>query len=149
MLAMFAGGCRPSYDRTESQNIEVIRAVFSEVWSEGKVELIDKYFAVDYLGHFPAETFHGLQGIENHVLAHRTAFPDWTEVIDDMIVDRDKVAVRFSSSGTNLGEFLGGPPTGKHVHISEVAIFKLKDGKIIEQWVYPDILSLQQQLRNQ
>ena len=148
-LALLAGGCRPSYDRTEAQNIDVIRAVFSDVWSKGNLELIDELFAADYLGHFPAETFHGRQGIRSHVIAHRTAFPDWTEEIEDMIVDRDRVAVRFLSSGTNLGEFLDSPPTGNRVQISEAAIFKLKDGKIVEQWVYPDILSLQHQLRNQ
>jgi len=57
--------------------------------------------------------------------------------------------VRFRSRGTNLGEFLDSPPTGNHVQISEAAIFKLEDGKIVEQWVYPDILSLQAQLRSQ
>jgi len=145
-LAILSGGCRPSYDRTELQNIDVIRTVFSEVWSKGDVDLIDDIFAADYVGHFPAETFHGREGITSHLIAHRTAFPDWTEEIEDMIVDRDRIAVRFSSRGTNLGEFLDNPPTGNHVQISEVAIFKLKDGQIVEQWVYPDILSLQRQL---
>jgi steroid delta-isomerase-like uncharacterized protein len=146
---MLAGGCRPSYDRTELQNIDVIRTVFSEVWSKGDVDLIDDIFAADYVGHFPAETFHGREGIRSHLIAHRTAFPDWTEEIEDMIVDRDKIAVRFSSRGTNLGEFLDSPPTGNHVQISEVAIFRLEDGQIVEQWVYPDILSLQRQLGSQ
>jgi len=63
-----------------------------------------------------------------------------------MIADRDRVVVRFTSRGTNLGEFLGNPPTGNHVELSEVAIFRLSNGKIVEQWVYPDILSLQSQL---
>ena len=41
---------------------------------------------------------------------------------------------------------MGNPPTGNRVEISEVAIFRLRDGRIAEQWVYPDMLSMQQQL---
>lgn len=146
---MLAGGCCSPSERSESRNIGVIRKVFAEVWSEGNVDLIDELYARNYVGHFPAETFHGREGIRSHVTAHRTAFPDWTEEIVDIIADRDRVAVRFLSRGTNLGKFLDSPPTGHHVQISEAAIFKLEDGKIVEQWVYPDILSLQAQLRGQ
>ena len=64
-----------------------------------------------------------------------------------MIAEQDRVVARFTSSGTNLGDFLGSPPTGNRVEISEVAVFRLRDGKIVEQWVYPDILTMQRQLR--
>lgn len=127
-------------------NIEVVKVVFAEVWSKGKVALIDDLYAAEFVGHFPAETFHGREGIKSHVLAHRTAFPDWTEEIEDTIAEKDRVVVRFRSTGTNFGEFLDNPPTGNRVEISEVAIFRFKDGKIVEQWVYPDMLSMQRQL---
>jgi hypothetical protein len=67
-------------------------------------------------------------------------------VAEDVLADGDRMAVRFTSRGTNLGEFLGSPPTGNRVEISEVAIFRLSDGEIVEQWVYPDMRSLQRQL---
>ena len=67
--------------------------------------------------------------------------------VEDEIVDGDRVAIRFTSRGTNMGDFMGNPPTGNRVEISEVAIFKLLNGKVSEQWVYPDILSLQRQLK--
>ena len=120
--------------------------MFSEIWSEGNVDLIDDLFAEDFVGHFPGETLHGRRALVNQVNAHRSSFPDWTEEVEDTIADQDRVVVRFRSRGTNLGEFLGKPPTGNHVEISEVAIFRLSNGKIVEQWVYPDMLSLQRQL---
>ena len=121
--------------------------VFSEVWSRGNVDLIPDLFSENYVGHFPGgETVHGRDGLAAQVIAHRKAFPDWTEGIEDEIVDHDRVAIRFTSRGTNRGDFLGNPPTGNSVEISEVVIFKFMDGKIAEQWVYPDILSLQSQL---
>ena len=143
---MMLVGCGASVDTSTAKNVETVHVVFAELWSKGNVDLIDDLFTEDFVGHFPAATVRGREGILAEVTAHRTAFPDWTEEVEDTIADRDRVVVRFTSRGTNLGDFLGNPPTGNHVEISEVAIFRLRDGRIVEQWVYPDILSLQRQL---
>jgi steroid delta-isomerase-like uncharacterized protein len=145
-VAMVSTGCGPSHNSVKVSNIKLVQVVFSEIWSKGNVDLIDELFAEDFVGHFPGQTLHGRQALVNAVDAHRTSFPDWTEEIKDTIADRDRVVARFASRGTNLGEFLGNPPTGNRVEISEVAIFRLSNDKIIEQWVYPDLLSLQRQL---
>jgi len=146
-MSILFGACSLPSNRVESKNTEVVREVFSEVWSKGNVGLIDALYAEDYIGHFPGETFHGRKGIRSHVLAHRKAFPDWTEEVEDTITEGNQVVARFRSRGTNLGEFLNNAPTGKRIEITEVAIFRLKDGKIAEQWVYPEMLSMQRQLR--
>jgi len=145
-VTMLLMGCAASDDPVKVRNVEAVHVVFAEIWSKGNVDLIGNAFAKDFVGHFPGDTVHGREGIRAAVIAHRTAFPDWTEEVEDTIADRDRVVVRFTSRGTNLGNFLGNPPTGNHVEISEVAIFKLSDGRIVEQWVYPDMLSLQRQL---
>lgn len=145
-MTLAIAACASAPATTKSENIEVINIVFSEIWSKGNVDLIDNLIAENFVGHFPKGAVYGREGLRANVIAHRTSFPDWTEEIADTIADRDRVAVRFRSRGTNLGEFLNNPPTGKRVEISEVAIFRLKDGKVVEQWVYPDILSLQRQL---
>ncbi len=146
VAAWIVASCAPSGDAVEARNREVVRAVFSEIWSKGDVDLIKQLFAENFVGHFPGETINGQEGLAAAVVAHRKAFPDWTEKIEDEILDGDRVAIRFTSRGTNRGEFLGNPPTGNAVEISEVAVFKLMDGRIEEQWVYPDILDLQRQL---
>ena len=145
-MAVAACGCSDSSDTNESRNIEVVELQASEIWSKGNVDLIETIYSEDFIGHFPAGTVRGHDGIRSRVEAHRTAFPDWTEEVEDTIADRERVVVRFTSRGTNLGDFLGNPPTRNRVEISEVAIFKLSEGKIVEQWVYPDMLSMQRQL---
>lgn len=145
-MIMTLMGCGPSDDEIKAKNIDVVHVVFSEVWSRGNVDLIDELYGANFVGHFPAGTFHGQEGIRGRVIAHRVAFPDWTEEIEDTIAEQDRVVARFTSRGTNLGDFLDKPPTGNRIEISEVAIFQLKDGKIVEQWVYPDMLSMQRQL---
>jgi steroid delta-isomerase-like uncharacterized protein len=147
LVGCITTGCAPRGGSVEATNHELVSAVFSDLWSKGNVELIPALFSERYVGHFPGgDTVRGPEGLASAVMAHRRAFPDWTEEVEGVIIDHEWLAVRFTSRGTNLGDFLGNPPTGNHVEISEVAIFKLRDGRIVEQWVYPDILSLQRQL---
>jgi steroid delta-isomerase-like uncharacterized protein len=133
-------------DRVRVRNLAAVHLVHAEIWSKGNVDLIADVYAEEFVGHFPAGTVHGREGVRTRVIAHRKAFPDWTEEVEDTVVDRDRVVMRFTSRGTNSGEFLGKPATGNRVAISEVAIFRLSDGKVVEQWVYPDMRSMQRQL---
>jgi steroid delta-isomerase-like uncharacterized protein len=143
---LLLNGCAQSVEDQVTRNIEVIRVQHTQVWSQGRVDLIEDLYAEDFIGHFPAGIVRGRQGIKERVEAHRRAFPDWTEEIDDTIAQGDRVVTRFTSRGTNEGAFLGKPPTGRQVEISEVAIYRLSEGQIVEQWVYPDMGSMQQQL---
>ena len=126
--------------------VRVVTAQFTEVWNSGNVDLIPEIYADDFVGHFPGGAIQGHEGIRDVVTHHRRAFPDWTELIEDIVCEADRVAVRFRSTGTNLGRSRGKPPTNRSVQISEMAIYKIVDGKIAEQWVIPDTHSLLQQL---
>ncbi len=59
---------------------------------------------------------------------------------------RDEVAVRWMAEGTQQGELLGIPPTGKHLRFGGMSIFRLAEGKIAEQWEEWDKLDLMRQL---
>jgi len=145
-MIMTLMGCGSPDDQIKTRNIEVVRMAHSEIWSNGKFDLISDVYADNFVGHFPAGTVHGQEGVLARLTAHRIAFPDWTEEVADTIADRDRVVMRFTDHGTNLGEFLGNPPTNNRVETSHVSIFRLSDGKIVEQWVYPDMSSMQRQL---
>jgi steroid delta-isomerase-like uncharacterized protein len=126
--------------------VRTVEIQHSQIWSQGRLDLVSEIYTPDFVGHFPAGIVRGHSGIRDRIESHRKAFPDWSETVVDMIVDGNKVVTRFISRGTNLGPFLGNPPTGNRVEVSEVAIFRLADGKIAEQWVYPDMRTLQRQL---
>jgi predicted ester cyclase len=87
-----------------------------------------------------------LQGLKSEVASHRAAFPDWNEKVDDIVVEGGRVVIRFTPSGTQRGEFAGIAPNGRKVTIHEAAIYRMADGKIVEQWGFPDSQSLMQQL---
>ena len=143
-LLLLAGTAYANDDR--ERNLRVVEIQHTEIWSKGRIELIPDIYTSDFEGHFPGGLVHGYEGIREMIINHRQAFPDWTEKVIDIITERDRVVTRFISRGTNLGSFLGEKPTGKSIEISEVSIYRMKDGKIAEQWVYPDMRSMQKQL---
>ena len=67
-------------------------------------------------------------------------------MIEDVIAEGDKVAVRFTFRGTHQGELMGIPPTGKQVTISGMDINRIAGGKIAERWAVFDMLGMLQQL---
>jgi predicted ester cyclase len=76
----------------------------------------------------------------------RTAFPDRVDTIQEMIADGDRVGMLFKVTGTQQGNFLGIPPTGRKIDIYEVGIFRLAAGRITEAWFMADEAGLLKQL---
>jgi steroid delta-isomerase-like uncharacterized protein len=74
------------------------------------------------------------------------AFPDFRHKLEDVVAEGNKVAVRFTITGTNRGEFQGIPPTGKQISIGGTDFLTLVDGKITEEWVSVDMMGWMQQL---
>jgi len=71
---------------------------------------------------------------------------NWRMIIDEMIAENDRVMVRWTFSGTQVGEYSGLPPTNKDVTYSGINIFRIENGKIAEIWDIFDRLWLWQQI---
>ncbi len=103
--------------------------------------------------HSPSYMDHGSQGNNNLAQLSQIhcnfarGFPDFKHTIEDMVAENDKVSVRYRLDGTNSGEYLGIPPTGRKVYIKNQGIFLIKDGKLQESWRISDILDFMQQIR--
>ena len=80
------------------------------------------------------------------MLRYRRAFPDARYTIEEMIADQDKVVIRWSGTGTHLGELMGIPPTGRRVTVTGISIGRYEGGKLVEEWLNFDALGLFQQL---
>ena len=76
----------------------------------------------------------------------RRAFPDWREDIEEVVAEGNRVAARFKCSGTHRGEFMGMPPTGKRMEVTEVYFLTVVDGKIVDFVGVEDNLARLQQL---
>lgn len=74
------------------------------------------------------------------------AFPDIQFEAQDMFAAGDRVAVRFRFTGTHTGEFLGNQPTGKRVDYQSYELYRISDGKIAEEWICSDMLTILTQI---
>ena len=137
-----------SSDSVVEQNKKLVLTMNHKVWNEGNLKVIEELFSPGFILHFlpDGSEFKGLEALRLQVIDQREAFPDWKEKISHIVAEDDLVIIHFESSGVNLGNWLGNPSTGKKVHINEFSIFKIRNGKIEEQWLMPDIFSLKNQL---
>jgi steroid delta-isomerase-like uncharacterized protein len=76
------------------------------------------------------------------------AFDDVRSTIDAVIVEGDTAALRWTWEGTHTGTLpsLGIPATGRRVRFSGCSVYHFRDGKIVQQWEYGDLLGFLQQL---
>ena len=129
-------------------NKAIIRMLCDQVWNNGKVAVVDEYFAQDVVDHdtvtLPGESTHdaGREGMKNSAQAYRTAFPDLHFTVEDQIGEADCVVTHWTARGTLSGPLGRFPATGKRAVIKGVFIDRLAGGRIVEEWSYFDMLSL-------
>lgn len=68
----------------------------------------------------------------------RAAFPDWRQEIVQLVAEGNTVAARFVCRGTNVGEWLGVPPTGRSMEVDEVYFFTIAGGRLDAAWGLED-----------
>jgi len=75
------------------------------------------------------------------------AFPDLRFDAEDILTSGDKVVARSRVSGTNKGEFMGMPATGKSINAQAIDIVRFgNDGLAVEHWGVMDMMAMMQQL---
>lgn len=86
-------------------------------------------------------------GVKSFFRMQLAAFPDLRLAVQDVVADGDKVVARVRYTGTQHGEFMGMPATGKSVEVQLIDIFRFgDDGRVREHWGVIDLLTMMQQL---
>jgi predicted ester cyclase len=127
-------------------NKQLMVEINEEIYTKGKVELIDQYYASNYVRHEYAGDIVGLEAYKQYVQGLRAGFPDWKCTLEYVVAEGDMVVERFLCQGTQIGAWMGLPPTGKHIQFTSAVIHKIVDGKVVEDWVDYDSLGAMQQL---
>jgi len=80
-----------------------------------------------------AGTHHGPAAIEEVYAAWFKAFPDVTFKTEELLVDGDRVAQVGTMIGTDMGGFMGLPPTGRPIRLPMVLIHELRAQQIVRE----------------
>jgi predicted ester cyclase len=76
----------------------------------------------------------------------RAAFTGIETEVPVLVADVDHVAARWIVSVNHTGPFAGVAPTGRRVVFDGVALYRMRDGRIAETWLYADEMALLQQI---
>ena len=131
------------------ENKAIVRREVEELYNpDGDLDAVDELFAPGYVLHDPSlpESGRGPESARQLASAFRSAFPDLHTTFDGAVAEGDKVAYRWTASGTHEGELMGIPPTGRRVQTSGMTINRFSGGRIAEDWYQSDDLGMMQQL---
>jgi len=103
-------------------------------------------FNAHQLDRLPALFVEPQPGLQAAIAGLIVAFPDIHYTIADLTADGDRVAVRWTWTGTHTGPYRGIPATGKPVANDGMAIYTLRAGKIASLSMLTDRLGFLQQL---
>ncbi|TLS47994.1 ester cyclase [Streptomyces montanus] len=109
---------------------------WAAAWDRGEVDALDSLLSPDYRRRSsPAEEGQSLREFKASILAARSAFPDLVTVIDEIVAEGDRLAVRWHSTGRHEGSFLGVPPTGRSVVVDGATFARFEDDLVVEEYV--------------
>ena len=133
------------------ENKAIVRRYFEEAWNQNKGTEVDEYIATKWIHHSGTVTWsHGPEPDGEVRKTWRSGFPDFHYQLEELIAERDLVAVRVTFTGTHTGMFRLGsrtlPPSGQPIREAEMFFFRIADGKIVESWATWDRLNFFQQL---
>lgn len=131
----------------QSGNIALYRRFIDDGVGIGRLDTIDEVLAPG----IELPTLTGLAeptslGLKQMNQGFRAAFPDLHARIEQVFAVGDWVAARLTWTGTNTGDFMGQPPSGRTVSITELEIVRCQDGRIVDLRQVADLGTLMAQL---
>ena len=128
------------------QNKETARRVVDAL-NRHDYAVVDELFAPDVLAHHPyGPPMKGLASLKEYMVALRQAFPNFTITVHQVIGEGDQLVSKYSATGTQIGEFMGIPASGKTINVVAVNILRFANGQIVDDWEIWDQFGMMQQL---
>jgi len=121
---------------TAEQNKLLIQRLVEEAVNQGNLEVLAEVADGEFA-----------QAARQWVGPFRAAFPDFSMRIVELVAEEEKVAAHFRCSGTQLGEWMGRPPSGRRFQdVDEIYMFRVRNGKLTDATGVEDNLSRMRQL---
>jgi steroid delta-isomerase-like uncharacterized protein len=117
-----------------AQHEELIRRMFDEIINAGNLDAADELMTEDFLDHGPTGDMHGVEQFKQMVAMWRSAVPDVHCSVENAFSDGDMVAWNVRVTGTQTGEMMGIPASGKSIDYVSANIGRVRDGRAAEHW---------------
>ncbi|TDD89187.1 DUF4440 domain-containing protein [Saccharopolyspora karakumensis] len=114
---------------------ERIQRAWEAAWDRGDVNFLDDLLSPDYRRLESAGAVRSLDQFKASILSTRSAFPDLRTVIDEIVAEDDRVAIRWHSTGTHAHPFLDVPATRRSVAANGVNFARFDGELIVEESV--------------
>jgi steroid delta-isomerase-like uncharacterized protein len=130
------------------RRIAVYHGIFEEVINRGNFDVIADSFQPHFVLHSPADErpLQGHEGYRAFAERVRGGFPDIEITIHDVVLDGDVIVGRMTIEGTHTRPYLGIPPTGLRIKVSQIVWGRFEDEKIAEAWQELNAIGLLQTL---
>ena len=120
-------------------HVEILHRLIEEIWNQRRIERMASIFDEAVVMHYAGRDLHGLAALRDELIVpFQAAFPDMVRRIDDLLVDGDRAALRFSASGVHAGTFAGRAASHRRLAFEVIALFRLRGGRIAEVWAHSD-----------
>ena len=130
-----------------TDNAAIVQRFVDEVINQGRYEVCDEIVAEDFLELDPLPgQRQGREGLKEVIAMMRAAFPDIHWVTEESIASGEKVVTRFIWTGTQRGDFVGIPATGRPVTVKGVVIDRLVNGRMTDSRILMDTFGMMVQL---
>lgn len=113
----------------------LIGKAWAAAWGQGDVDALDALLSPAYLRHGGDPHPQDLNAFKAAIVSTRAAFPDLVTTIDEVVVEGDRAAIRWHSSGTHVNSFLGVPATRRRVEVSGATFARFEGDRIVEEHV--------------
>ena len=125
---------------TAVQHKSIIRRILDEAFNQGNLAIVDELVAPDGISHHLSwGTPANRTGLKQLIAMFRTAFPDLHCIIEDEIIQGDKIVAHWTMRGTHRGPFLGNSPTNKPILAQGLIYARIENGQIVgTQRLYAD-----------
>jgi len=134
----------PSHDRgSVAANIRVVQTFLRDVLDGHHGDHAANYLTAD--AQFHAGTvgdFTGRATVAEVLGGVVAAIPDLHADVQDIFGHGDEVVVRLVVTGTQQGPLLGIPATGRHLEWDAIDLYRLRDGKISQEWASEDLTAI-------
>jgi predicted ester cyclase len=107
---------------------------FEEVWNQRLTATVDELLAPGGIGYMEGAVVRGPAEFKAVRAALLEAFPDLRVTVEDTVVEGDNVVVRWSASGTHLGDGLGLQATRSPVAFRGMTWQRFANGRMVEGW---------------